>query len=100
MVKTSTSKAGVADSIPGWGAKTPHACGQKAKTITQKQYCHKFNKDFKNGPPQKQKKKKQLTHIRSDFSLHTSFYSYKNNTHIVMQPVFPPNTFWITSHIM
>ena len=36
----------------------PH--GQKID-IKQKQYCHKFNKDFKNGPSQKnlQKNKKE-----------------------------------------
>ena len=34
--------------------------GQKNQNIRQKQYCNKFNKDFKNGPLQKKilKKKK------------------------------------------
>ena len=32
----------------------PH--GQKNKNIKQKQYCNKFNKDFKNDPHQKKKK--------------------------------------------
>ena len=38
---------GRAGSIPVWGAKIPHALDwvKKAKT-EQKQYCHKFNKDF------------------------------------------------------
>ena len=35
-------------------------CGQKKKktqNIKQKQYCNKFNKDFKNGPHSKKRKK-------------------------------------------
>ena len=28
------------------------------KNIKQKQYCNKFSKDFKNGPPQKNVKRK------------------------------------------
>ena len=52
MVKTLPSDAGDVDSIPGWGAKIPHASRPKNQNI--KQYCNKFNKDFKkNGPHQK-----------------------------------------------
>ena len=29
----------------------------KKQNIKQKQYCNKFNQDFKNGPHQKKKKK-------------------------------------------
>ena len=50
VVKTSPSNAGVAGSIPGWGAKIPHASGPKNQNIKQKQYCNKFNKGFKSGP--------------------------------------------------
>ena len=32
----------------------------KNQNIKQKQYCKKFNKDFKNGPHQKKEKKKSL----------------------------------------
>ena len=32
---------------------------QKTRNIKQKQYCNKFNKDFKNGPYQKNLKKKK-----------------------------------------
>ena len=54
VVKTSPSKAGGAGSIPGGGAKIPHASWPKQGNIKkQKQYCNKFNKDFKNGPHQK-----------------------------------------------
>ena len=34
-------------SIPGWGAKIPHASWKNPQNIKQKQYCNKFNKDFK-----------------------------------------------------
>ena len=56
VVETSPSNAGGASSIPGWGAKIPHAWRPKNQNIKQKQYCNKFNKDFKNGPHQKKKK--------------------------------------------
>ena len=55
MVKTSPSNAGGVGSIPGWGAKIPHASRPKNQNIKQKQYCSKFNKYFKNGPHQKKK---------------------------------------------
>ena len=53
VVGTSPSTAGGEGSIPGRGAKIPHALGPKNQNIKQKQYCKKFNKDFKNGPHQK-----------------------------------------------
>ena len=63
MVKTLLSNKGCASSIPGLGAKIPPALGQyKTK---QKQYCNKFNNDFKNGPHQKKKKKTMTTYLRS-----------------------------------
>ena len=61
MVKK--SNAGGAGSIPGWGAKIPHALCSKHQNIKQKQYCNKFNKDFKNGPLKKNLKKKMMAHI-------------------------------------
>ena len=62
MVKTSASNVGGVGSIPGWGAKIPHALWpKKPKNIKQKQYCNKFNKDLKNGLHQNKilKKKKR-----------------------------------------
>ena len=53
VVKTSPSSAGGAGSIPGQGAKIPHASQPGNQKVKQKQYCNKFNKDFKNGPHQK-----------------------------------------------
>ena len=38
---------------------------QKNQNIKQKQYCNKFNKDFKNGPHQKKKS------LKKDYSLFT-----------------------------
>ena len=55
MVETVPSSAGGAASIPGQGAKIPHALWPKIQNIKQKQYCNKFNKDFKNDPHQKKK---------------------------------------------
>ena len=57
VVKTSPSNTGGAGSIPGWGAKIPHASWPENQNVEQKQYCNKFNKDFKNGPHQKNLKK-------------------------------------------
>ena len=54
MVKPSSSNEGGAGLIPGQGAKIPHALRPKNQNVKQKQYCNKFNKDFKNGPHQKQ----------------------------------------------
>ena len=53
MVKTSPSNAGGAGSIPGHDIKIPHVSQPKIQNIKQKQYCNKFNKDFKDGPHQK-----------------------------------------------
>ena len=58
MVKKSPSNEGSAGLIPGWGAKIPHALCLKNQNIKQKQYCNKFNKDFKNGPFKKNLKNK------------------------------------------
>ena len=53
VVKTSSSNARGAGSTPAQGAEIPHALWPKNPNIKQKQYCNKFNKDFKNGPHQK-----------------------------------------------
>ena len=53
VVKTLPSNAGGAGSIPGQEAEIPHASWPKNQNIKQKQYCNKFNKDFKNGQHQK-----------------------------------------------
>ena len=53
MVKPLSSNVGGVGSISGWEAKIPHASW--SKNIKQKQYCNKFNKDFK---------KKKMVHIK------------------------------------
>ena len=55
MVKTSPSNAGGEGLIPGQGAKISHVSRPKNQNIKQKQYCNKFNKNFKNGPHLKKK---------------------------------------------
>ena len=50
MIKTSLSDAEGVVSMPGCGAKIPHASRPKNQNIEQKHYCNKFNKDFKNWP--------------------------------------------------
>ena len=49
VVKTSPSMAGSSSSIPGQGAKIPHASQLKNQNLKLKQYYNKFNKDFKIG---------------------------------------------------
>ena len=56
VVKTLPSKERTSGSIPGWGAKIPHAWCPRNQNIKQKQHCNKFSKDFKNGPHQIKKK--------------------------------------------
>ena len=53
VVKTLPFNAGGKGLILGQGAKIPHASRPENQNIKQKQYCNKFNKDFKNGPHQK-----------------------------------------------
>ena len=47
MVNTLPSNAVGVGSVPGRGAKISHALRSKNQNIKQKQYCNKFNKDFK-----------------------------------------------------
>ena len=52
MVRTLPFNAGGAGLIPDWRSKIPHASQQKTKNKKnpnkkQKQYCNKFNKDFR-----------------------------------------------------
>ena len=51
MINNPPLDARGAGSVPGEGAKIPHDL-PKNQNIKQKQYCNKFNKDFKNGPHQ------------------------------------------------
>ena len=60
VVESLPANAGDTGSIPGWGVKIPHASWPKNQNIKQKQYCDKFNKNFKNGPHQKKKILKKI----------------------------------------
>ena len=62
VVKTLPSNTGDSSSIPGWGAKIPHASRLKNQNIKQKQCCKILNKDFKNGPHQKIYHIKKICH--------------------------------------
>ena len=57
VVKTSPSNAeGVQIRFLFGEVRFPHASWPKHQNIKQKQYCNKFNKDFKNSPQQKKEK--------------------------------------------
>ena len=58
VVKVLPSNAGGVGLIPTQGAKIPHAPRPKTQNMKQRQYCNKFNEDFKNGPHQKKSFKK------------------------------------------
>ena len=53
VLEISSSNAVDVGLILGQGASIPHASGPKNQNIKQKQYCNKFNEDFKNGPHKK-----------------------------------------------
>ena len=66
MVKTSPSNARGVGFIPGQGAKIPHSSWPKNQNIIQKQYCNKFNKDFKKMVHIKKKILKKKLHCLKD----------------------------------
>ena len=54
VVKNSLSSAGGVGSIPGWGAKIPHASQPKNQSINDRSNIVTNSiKDFKNGPHEK-----------------------------------------------
>ena len=55
VVKTLPSNAGGTCSIPGREAKIPYTLWPKNQNMKQKQYCNKFNKEFKTGFPHQKK---------------------------------------------
>ena len=61
VVKTSLSNEGGYTLILGQGAKILHVLWTKIQNIKQKQYCNKFNKDFKNGPLKKNSLNKKVS---------------------------------------
>ena len=75
MVGTSPFSAEAVGLIPALRTKIPHVSWpkqtnkqtKKPQNIKQKQYCNKFNKDFKNGPHQKKRKKLSMYGRRGQF---------------------------------
>ena len=59
MVKILPSHAESVGLTPGQEAKIPHTLRPKTQNIKQKQYCNKFNEDFKNGLHQRKALKKE-----------------------------------------
>ena len=78
MVKALPSNAGGLGSIPGRGVNIPHASRPKNQNRRQKQYCNKFNKDFKNGPHTKKILKKKK---KKERSLWETAFCFKLLTH-------------------
>ena len=77
MVKTSLSNAGVSGSIPGQKARIPQASQPKKQNIKQKQFCNKFNKDFKEMVHFKKKiLKKVLMQCNRLLDLTSSHYQF------------------------
>ena len=71
VVKTSPSNAGGSGSIPDWRSKIPCALRPKKNKIQNRgNIVNKFNKDYKYGPHQKKKKKKENSR-ESDSFTHT-----------------------------
>ena len=54
-----------ADSIPGGGARIPHASRPQSQNIKQKSYSNKFYKLVKNSPHQKKKSFRKMELIIS-----------------------------------
>ena len=49
VVRTLPSAAGGVVSTPGWIPENPYVLWPKSQKIKQRQYCNRFNKEFKNG---------------------------------------------------
>ena len=58
MVKSLPFNVGSVGWISSLGAKIPHTSRPKKTKQKQKRYCNTLNKDFKNGPHQKRKRRK------------------------------------------
>ena len=87
MVKTSPSNTGGEGSIPGGELRSHVVRGQKIK---QKQYCNKFNKDFKNGPLKKNSLNKKVS-----FSVQ-GFFFYCHWSHSREHRMWPGALVWIS----
>ena len=84
VVKTLPSNADGVGSIPGQGAKIPHASWPRNQNIKQKWYCNKFNKDFKNGPLKKKRNIMQKYTERKHFQDSESPSFQKGNKNLIV----------------
>ena len=83
---TSSSRAGDVGSIPQ-ELRSPHASWPKSQNIKQKQYCHKFNEDFKNLGSHPKKIFKKKRNIKS-FRLHDiNFHPHSTHVTSISQPL-------------
>ena len=103
VVKTSPSTARSVSLISGQGTKIPHASWPKNQNIKQKQYCNKFNEDFKNGPRQKKKKsfKKcgQYKCVTPSYTRYCARYGCKNKEKCTLALGFPGALVWLRIHL-
>ena len=63
---TSPSNAGGVGSIPCWGTKMPCDLWPQNQNIRQKQYCNRFNKDFKMIHIQKNLKEQKTRKMKKE----------------------------------
>ena len=81
------SNAGALGSIPGEATKIPHASLAKETNTDQKQYCNKFNKDFKKNlcvaePVLPSRVPSRMTHISVMSEVTPDFPMLENCCHI------------------
>ena len=77
VVKTSPSNAGCV-SIHGQWAMVPNVFWQKHQNKKQKQYCNKFNKEFKNRLPWKRNLKNKIIHCLSEINYVSKLHASLN----------------------
>ena len=78
-------------SIPDQGTKIPHASWPESQNIKQRQYCNRFNKDFKNGPHQK----KFLERATKKFLILPWLFYFFSSVGIVIFETF----YYMTQHL-
>ena len=90
VFKTLPSYAGGVGSIPGWGQKIRLVSEPKNQNVKQKQYCKKFNKDFKKWYTSKNLQKNKLNCIPTPFIISTYFIYNIGASSVIQNP--PANT--------
>ena len=75
VIAISLSSARGVISISALGARSPPASQPENRNVTQKEYCNKFNKNFKNCPHQKNLKK-DYNHLIHTAAVSFSFFLF------------------------